>query len=232
MILGFSSGCLYKTHGRLSKATFDVFRDAGANAIEIMWHENDENADISKLKKEDLFGFEYISLHAPSFDIMSETQIVEVLEKIKEAHQELNFDAIIIHPYATANWEIFKRYDLPFLIENMDWGKDVGKFVESLQEIFSNFDTQMVLDVNHCLTNDPSMHLIGDMYAAFEKRIKEIHLSGFESFHEPLFKTKQDELISAVSNRNVPIIIESVFEDTEELKKEFEFVKSFLVKEN
>jgi hypothetical protein len=230
MELGFSSGCLYKTHGSLSKSTFDVFRDAGVNAIEIVWHESDENADISKLKKEDLLGFEYVSLHAPSFDIMSETQIVEVLEKIKEAHGRINFKAVVIHPYANINWEIFKQYDLPFLIENMDWKKEVGKYVESLNEIFLKFDAAMVLDVNHCLTNDPSMHLVSDMLEAFGERIKEIHLSGFESFHEPLFQTEQIELIRMIADKNLPIIIESVFEKVEDVKKEFEYVKSFLNK--
>jgi hypothetical protein len=228
MKLGFSTGCLYRTHDSLALETFDVFRKIGANAIELMWHEKEDELKLLKIEKKDLEGFSYVSLHAPALDNLSEAEIVRILEIILEAHKKIIFDAIVLHPYETMNWDIFKQYELPFLIENMDWRKDFGKYADSLKDIFEKFDVSMVLDLNHCFTNDPSMHLASDMHDSFGGRIKEIHLSGFETFHEPLFKTKQEEILKAIPNKNLPIIIESVFDSADEAKQEFEYVKNFL----
>lgn len=225
MILGFSSGCLYKTHDRLAKSTFDEFKNIGCNAIELVCVDDDElERLISDVKLEDLEGFEYISLHSPAI------HNALTLELLKQAHEIFNFKRIVIHPDEVENWMMFERFDLPFGIENMDWQKQLGKYTESMQDIFSKFDAPMVLDLNHCFTNDPSMKLAYEMNDAFNERIKEIHLSGFTRIHEPLFQTKQIEIMDAISDKRLPIIIESGCESVEDVKREFEYVKSFLEK--
>jgi hypothetical protein len=88
----------------------------------------------------------------------------------------------------------------------------------------------MVLDLNHCFTNDPSMRLAAEMYAAFGKRISMVHISGFEKLHEPLSRTKQLEILTAIPDKNLPIIIESGCDNIEEAKKEYEYIKNFLKK--
>ena len=231
MKIGFSTGCLYKTHDPLAAETFAVFGKMGCNAIEIAWNVGgfDELEKIAKIKPEDLAGFEYVSIHATSFDDFNETEIVAMLQKLTEINDKLKFKAVVLHPYETMNWDIFRQFDLPFMIENMDWRKDFGKYVDSLEDIFSKFNAPMVLDLNHCYTNDPSMRLAQDMVETFGGRIEEIHLSGFETFHEPLFKTKQTEILQAIPDKRLPIIIESGCENVEEAKKEFEYVKNFLL---
>ena len=230
MKIGFSTGCLHKTHDPLVPETFDVFRKMGCNAIEISWQGGmNEVKKLLSLQEADFVGFKYISLLTPAFDKFSETEIVEMLQKLVEVHEKIKFNAIVLHPYETMNWDIFRQFDLPFMIENMDWRKDFGKYVDSLEDIFSKFDAPMVLDLNHCYTNDPSMRLAQDMAETFGGRIEEIHLSGFETFHEPLFKTKQMEILQAIPDKRLPIIIESGCENVEEAKKEFEYVKNFLL---
>lgn len=212
----------------MSKETFALMRATGANCIELYWLDLEGDISPFNLEKRDLEGFSYVSLHLPSLETYSEAQIVDMLDVIQKSHEKLGFSAIVIHPHAAINWEIFKRYDLPFMVENMDWRKEVGKYVESLQDIFSKFDTPMVLDVNHCMTNDPSLHLIEDMFEAFGERIREIHLSGFEMSHEPLFQTRQDELVRAIGGRNIPIIIESRCASADDLRVELDYVKDIL----
>jgi len=225
MLLGFSTGCLYKTHESVSKETFAVFRTLGCNAIEINCLEDkDLEKLISEIKPRDLEGFSYISLHAPMITNIG------TLERLQKAQDIFHFNLIVIHPDEVESWNIFSKFTFPAAIENMDWKKEIGKYTESRQDIFSKFDAPLVLDLNHCKTNDPSMMLAQEMKEAFKGRIAEIHLSGFEHLHEPLFKTKQLEILAAIPDKNLPIILEGVCETVEDLKKEYEYVKNFLEK--
>lgn len=228
MRIGFSTSCLYGSPERISRTTFAMMRAMGAECLELFWLDLEGEVAISNLEKKDLSLFSYLALHLPSLETYSEAQLVNMLDLVKLAHEKLEFRAIVVHPHAAINWEIFNGYDLPFMIENMDWRKEVGKYVESLQDIFSKFDVPMVLDVNHCLTNDPSLHLVADMFEAFGSRIKEIHLSGFEASHEPLFETGQDELMQAIVGKDLPVIIESRCASLADLEKEFVYVQKIL----
>lgn len=223
MLLGFSTGVLHKTHSSISREIFEIFRALGCNAIELTCRSED---DILKLLREikpaDLGGFVHVSIHAP--DVVT----INTLELLQRAQEIFHFNLIVIHPDEIENWEIFSRFDLPLAIENMDWKSERGKYVDSLQVIFENFDTNMVLDVNHCFSNDPSMTLAGEMIKEFGSRISQIHVSGFETHHEPLFKTQQVEILNSIENRNLPIIIESECETIEDAKSEFEYVKKHL----
>lgn len=227
MILGFSTGCLYRTHERVSKETFSFFRSLGCNAIEITCRdEKDIEKLIAEIVPADLTGFDHVSLHAPT---IFDPDIVELLQK---ANEIFHFKNIVVHPSEVESWNVLQRFELPYAAENMDWRKEIGKYAESMEDIFSKVDVSMILDLNHCFTNDPSMRLAKDMFEKFGKRISEIHLSGFEKLHEPLFRTKQIEIIEAIPDKSLPIIIESGCESEEEAKEEFEYVKAFLEREN
>lgn len=224
MLLGFSTVSLYKTHPTISRETFEIFRVLGCNVIQLMClNEEDILKLITEITVNDLAGFEYVVLHAPPVNITANT-----LELLQRAQDIFHFRAIVIHPSEIENWEIFSRFNLPISIENMDWKQERGKYVDSLQAIFEKIDAKMVLDVNHCYTNDPSLLLAKQMTDEFGERISQIHLSGFETDHQPLFKTKQIEIMNAIENKNLPIIIESVCETTEDVKAEFEYVKNYL----
>ncbi len=224
MLLGFSTVSLYKTHPTISRETFEIFRALGCNVIQLMClTEEDILKLITEITVDDLVGFEYIVLHAPPNNITANT-----LELLQRAQDIFHFQAVVIHPGEIENWEIFSRFNLPISIENMDWKQERGKYVDSMQAIFEKIDAKMVLDVNHCYTNDPSMLLAKEMSSEFGARISQIHLSGFETGHEMLFKTKQTEIMDAIENKNLPIILESFCETVEDVKAEFEYVKDYL----
>ncbi|KKQ44482.1 MAG: hypothetical protein US63_C0026G0001 [Candidatus Moranbacteria bacterium GW2011_GWC2_37_8] len=231
MILGFSTGDLYKTHDRLSPETFDVFRKIGANAIELTIVDMDEAPKLLQLEQEDFAGFRYVSIHAPNFDRYDTNSMIkfrQTLDIFEEFCAKVKVNAIVFHPDEIGEWAIFENYTFPVLIENMDWKKEIGKYVESMQEIFEKADAPMVLDLNHCYTNDPTMHLAHDMIDAFRDRIMEVHVSGFEKSHDPLFQTGQREIMEAIFDQNLPIIIESECDTVEIAKKEFEYIRAFL----
>lgn len=223
MLIGFSTVSLSKTHKRVSAETFEFFRLLGCNAIEVMCA-GDEDLEklVGEIVPNDLRDFEYMALHAPAI------YEAKTLKLLKKAQDIFGFKTIVIHPDEVENWEMLKRFSLPFAIENMDWRREIGKYTESMEEIFKKHDMPMVLDLNHCFTNDPSMKLAEEMREKFAEKIKEIHLSGFEQEHEPLFKTKQKEILNAIYDENLPIVIESECETVEDAGKEFEYVRSFL----
>ena len=231
MIIGFSTGCLYKNHDYLSPEFFDIFRRVGANAIELTVADMDQAPKLLMLEQQDFVGFRYISIHAPVFDRFDTNSIIkfrETLDIFEKFCAKVKVNSIVFHPDLIGEWAIFENYTFPVLIENMDWKSEIGKYVESMQEIFEKADAPMVLDLNNCFTNDPTMHLAHEMIDAFRERIMEIHLSGFEKSHDPLFQTKQTNIMEAIFDQNLPIIIESECDTVEDAKKEFEYVKTFL----
>ena len=67
------------------------------------------------------------------------------------------------------------------------------------------------------------MGLAKDFYSKFKDRIAQIHLSGYTGYHDPIFQTKQEEIIKAIQDFEVPIIIESVLAP-EDLEKERQYI--------
>lgn len=232
MILGFATGDLYKTHDRLSPETFDVFRKMGCNAIELTIADMDDAPRLLNLEQKDFAGFRYVSIHAPSFDRFDTNSMIkfrQTLDIFEEFCQKVKVNSIVFHPDQIGEWAIFENYTFPVLIENMDWQKEIGKYVDSMKDIFEKADAPMVLDLNHCYTNDPTMNLAKDMVENFGERIFEIHLSGFEKSHDPLFQTQQIEILEAIPNKDLPVIIESECDSVEDAKKEFEYVRKYLI---
>jgi uncharacterized protein (UPF0276 family) len=110
----------------------------------------------------------------------------------------------------------------------MDWRHKIASDVSSLKEIFSNKNFKMVLDLNHCYTNDPTMKLAADIYKEFKDIIKHCHLSGIQDHnnpHSPLYRLQIEIIVNAVPSPDLPIIIESGFEDLEDARKEAEYLR-------
>jgi len=229
MILGFSSGCLFKTHDGMAGETFDVFKKIGCNAIEIMCHDVADIPKLAEISLEDLRGFEHISLHAPIFKDISAEELEKMLRHIETAHKIIGFAYVVVHPDKITDWKIFSDFSIPFAIENMDNRKETCRNVADLKKVFEQVDMKMVLDVNHCFSNDPTMKLAGEFVEAFRERIVGIHLSGFETFHDPLYKTQQREIMDAVFDKNLPIIIESGCQSVDDVEKEYEYIKNNLI---
>lgn len=232
MLLGF-------TTGKLDKMSFPekvrAFQEIGCNTIEFSMLDTKRFEVLKEnLPKLNLTNFSVRSIHSPCFTIENGVKnhlvykndkatrdIFAGIEYLKNNHK---IDLVVIHPDLVEDWSAFEEFDIPWAVENMDHRKSVGTTVEDLKKVFEKIDAKMVLDVNHCRTNDPTLKLAADMYAAFGGRIAEIHLSGFKEYHEPLYQTGQTEIIDSILDKNVPIILESTCETGEEYQREYRYV--------
>ncbi|MCL5094206.1 MAG: hypothetical protein M1355_03680 [Patescibacteria group bacterium] len=228
MVLGFSTGCLYKTHNSLDPHTIDIFRKVGCNAIELMFHDSSDLENFKKLRQQDVEGFKYIALHAPIYRGENEEEYIQMLQAIEEKYKTIKFDSVVLHPDEFKDYSFLKRFELPFAVENMDNRKNSCKDIIGLKNLFQEFNVPMVFDINHAYTNDQTMKLGNDLVNGFKDRINEIHLSGFDTFHEPLFQTKQAYFMDFIPDLNLPIIIESGLDSPRDIHKEFEYIRNYL----
>jgi len=231
MDIGFSTGCFYKFCHPVSLQAVHLAKKSGATIIEIQAGSLERLKKLGELDADIFSSFKRASLHLPGalpFRYGKNSKTVELLDRINAEQEKFHFNAIILHPDAVDDWDIFKKYDLPILVENMDNRKHFGKTTSDLQKVFSRFDTKICLDVNHIFTNDKSMRLTQDFIQTFFGRISEIHISGYKTLHDPLFKTRQNFIVDSIKGLDVPVIIESAFDDEREITKEFFYIKNRL----
>jgi len=234
MLVGFSTGFLYQDRFSCNDDAdsitdkINILKKIGCNAIELSGLKKDRFDQIKKISKRDLDGFEYVSLHAPK-----DQNIFEALTEIAEIHLKLNFNLIVLHPDTIDDWSALGKFNLPLAIENMDKGKSFGKTVKELEPIVDSYDLGIVLDINHVYTNDKSLKSLIEFYGAFGNRIKEIHISGFQTKHEPLVESGPIgivEAIRATPDKKIPVIIESHCGDINQAKSEYNLVVSNLAR--
>ncbi len=236
MTIGFSNGVFYRTEDSHSeRISFDsmtrFYAEGEANAIEL--HCIDEKAIDSLIcsRDVDLHFFDFISLHAPSFVYAKNQDSKRILDKIKTLVEKYKINNLVFHTDTIIDWDVFSEYlDLPISIENMDNRKKSGRTVEDMRSILERYDFGLTLDLQHCFVNDKSLQLAIDFQKEFEDRVVEYHISGFDEnfLHYPLFKTKKDQIISALLKKDIPIIIESTFDKFGEERKELEYIKKRL----
>jgi len=235
MILGISTSVFYKSDiDQFSHRAFDIIRKCSCNAVEISCIDFRNIKRVEKLELELLKGFKYKSLHAPglNFEYRKNKETTDVLDKISQLYEKFKFDYIILHPDRVENWDVLEKYKhLPIAIENMDSRKETGKSVEQLKPIFKKIDIKMLLDLLHCCSIDTSLNNVRKMYNEFKSRIIEFHISGQGNkpgLHRPLYRNKQDEIINAIPEGNIPIIIESVVMKSEDIIKEVNYIRKKL----
>jgi|AntRauTorcE11897_2_1112592.scaffolds.fasta_scaffold13269_3 sugar phosphate isomerase/epimerase len=226
--IGFSQGVMHKKLDPCSKESIKILRSTNTNAIEVHYRGEDSLNRIKETLKQ-IKEFKYRSMHAPSFIYRDNQETRDLLDKVVKFYNLIGASLAVVHPDKVENWNVFNNYpDINWAVENMDEQKDRYTGVKDFVEFFKENDNWgMVLDLGHCKANDKTMKLAQDFIDAFKDRIKEIHLSGYEILHEPLFRTKQKEIIKPCNQMDVPIIIESTFEiddSKEEVLKEFNYI--------
>lgn len=229
MTIGFCHGVAFKVLNPYSKENIDLFINCGCNAIEVNCH---SVGDINKLESIKMFidNFVYKSIHLPcNLKYKDDEMTNEVLAKIESYYNKIGAKLAVVHPDVIEDISIFNKYpSISWAIENMDDRKTKYKNVEDLKEFFEvNKKWNFVLDVGHCNANDKTMKLADDFITELKYKVKEIHLSGYEIFHDPLHRTKQVEIIERCKKLDVPIIIESTFEKTDGVEgvgKEFSYI--------
>ncbi len=231
MKLGFSTGTLYRTHSQ--KEALKVIGDLGCACVELGFIRLNDMNEFDKITAEDLKGFDYVSFHTPKFEYDNGRESAAILNKIKNFDDNVRkLDLAVFHPDNLKEFSSLDSIGLPIGIENMDSRKISYKNAADFKIILAehpNFN--LVFDVNHIYTNDPSMKLAAEFYREFGSRIAEIHLSGFAGLHEPIFETKQAEILKSIQNPDVPIIIESLL-NSGNIKKEKEYIEEWFFAEH
>jgi len=230
MILGFTTGELKPIS---IESKIEKYKELGCRAIELGLVDvgiNERWLAVKKITPKQLEGFDHVSVHAPggSFVYKKDKTTFAILDKLQILYDKFQFRHAIIHPDRVEDWSVFDKYSFSIATENMDSRKPIGKSVNSLKKIFDKVDCKLVLDINHSYVNDKSLALVGEFYNAFKDRITEIHLSGYETLHDPLFKTKQIEIIKAIPDKNLPIIIESMQSSLDDIESEYNYIRNVL----
>jgi hypothetical protein len=204
-----------------------IWNDISAVEINIYKKENLEWA-ISRNTIET--NFSYCSIHAPVYAYQNDEESHKILKYIENLCSELPIKNIVVHPDLVGDFAFFDQYKhLPLSIENMDNAKLSYKWVNDFQKVFeSNPYLNFTLDLQHCFVNDPSMQLAKDFHNAFWDRLVEYHISWHhpEHLHHPLYQTQQNQIIQALEKLNLPIIIESGFDEDDWLEKEIQYISN------
>lgn len=229
MVIGFSSGNLLKENSFPIKVAADNFSAMDCGAVELHFPESGlDGFDISSLGE--FRKFPFLSVHAQ--DLSSREKLERMLGFLAEIHRSFKLDNVTIHPDEIWNWGLLRSYDLPFGIENMDWRKGSGKDIADLRKLLALDDRfKMVLDLNHCYSIDKSMDNAKLLYGEFKDRIAAVHISGFAKLHDPLYLTKQEEIITAVPLDAIPVIIESfgdAYRNMDDARRELDYIKKCL----
>lgn len=236
MLVGFSTGFMYKEINPVSMRALNVCKGVSQEAIELNCVKglSDNGEVITNISSDDLKGFKYVSLHAPTVKIRykNDTSTHKLLSKLSEICRVLPIKLVVFHPDVVDCWEIFSEYQIPYAFENLDIRKCFGQTVDEMETVFQRLDCKFVLDLNHCFTIDPTMQIAEKMIKKFGDRLSEIHLSGYTSYHDLLYKTRQIEIMNPLKGINVPIILESCCNNLTDLQKEYDFVSSYLRKLN
>lgn len=235
MIIGFGNGDFWKLHkqktDRFESEFLKFLIQTSTNAVELHCL-NIESLEFLLINDMVILEeFDFVSVHAIDFMYDNDDSSHEVLQKIEQICIKYNINNVVFHTDKVLNWDVIAQYqNIPASIENMDDRKEFGRTLADVQSILNKYDFGLTLDLQHCFVNDPTMKLAQDLQEIFKERIVEYHISGFDKqvLHYPLYKTHQDIIIKSLAYKNVPIIIESVFDDFSESETELRYIQERL----
>lgn len=243
LTIGFTTGFLYdpsllcgEQEKNISVETIKKCKILKCNAVElncIGGFYDSSLQDLLSLEKYDLRRFDHVSIHAPCRNARfgNDIKTQYVLQILKKAVRDLNIDLIVFHPDTIDDWTIFKNFEVPIAIENLDNRKSHFRSVSDLKKIFDILPwCKFVLDLNHCKSNDPTMRLAREFIDAFGDRLVEIHISGYQNYHYPLYRTGQVEILNAVHDSGIPMIIESICQNMEDARMEMDYIQEYFNK--
>jgi len=229
--IGFTHRVLYRVMNCNTDEALNIYKNSGAQIIEIILQELKEAPDLNDIKNE-IKKFSRRSIHLPADRHYNNNEAaINFLNKLVEYYSANDFELALVHPDVVDDWAVFDNYKVNWAVENMDSGKSSYKNVGEFEEFFKNHPGwKLVLDINHCFTNDPSLESARMFIERLGDKIAEIHLSGYKVLHEPLFLTGQNNFIDLCANLKAPIIIESIFDAVSDVKKEYDYVSNYLAK--
>lgn len=231
MQIGFSTGFMHKEINPISLKAIEVCKSVSLGAIEINCIGGliEDSQSIFSLNPFVFNDFKHVSLHAPAKVRYGNNDLTYTLLKgIEIACKNLPINIVVFHPDLIDSWKLLVKFDIPYAFENMDYRKKFGTTVKDLKKVFGKINGGFVLDINHCFSIDPEMKAAKDFVKEFGHRLSEIHLSGFSKYHEPLFVTKQFQIMDVIKSLEVPVILEGTCSKVSDVKKEYDFVSEYL----
>lgn len=243
MEIGFSTSSFYKISEVDTKRAIALCRDLGCKVIELNASRPNRIEWLKRVKRQDVAGFSFVSIHTPnahSMAALSGERQKELLSVFADASKRLNIDCVLFHPGKwLGDFNILKNYNFSATIENMDCRNENGTTVESMGEILAKGNFKMTLDLNHCYTHDKTMKLAHDFYNVFADKTSHFHLSDFDEklpsddplhWHNSFFKCKNNIILENIPSFDKPIILEESFFNESEAKIELEYLENFFIK--
>lgn len=229
MLIWFSNWNLYKSeknqYERFENHNMMRFQIWVANIIELHCI-NEDVVDFLLNNEIDLSHFSRVSIHTPNLKWKWVAE--RILWKIRIIVEKNNIKNIVIHPDQIKDFDILVSFkDLPLSIENMDNEKTGWKTVEEVWLLLDKYKfLWLTLDLQHCFVNDNSMKNAEEFHKKYGDRIVEYHISWYEKKrkHYKLFETKQNEIIDAWLQRDIPTIIESSLDNVDDVAKELDYI--------
>lgn len=235
--IGFSTGCLWKIFDKYnSKEAIELLSQTNTNCIELFARDSLQIDTLIHTNPDLLKNFSRISIHAPTkVWYKNNKKTKDILNKLFLLKRNLAADLIVVHPDLIRNWSVFEDFQTHNIaLENMDRTKFFGTKPKDFRAPLFNMNFKFLLDLQHIYINDSTFNLCGDFLNLYLNYLEEIHISGFnhDVIHYLLYKTGQNIILrrlkDIISNKNVPIIIESSIDNIKDLDVELEFIKNFL----
>jgi hypothetical protein len=226
MIFGFND---YMSDGSNSRKVAYCRDELGCTAVEFGFHSGENYKELhTYIQSLSLEAFERVSIHAPCHKRYDRNDATEqLLAQVASLVDVTAAEYVVLHPDVIDDWDMVIESGIPFAVENMDCKKEFGRTVDDMVWIHERTGFPVVIDLNHCKSNDATMDLADDFLEAFRGNIVEFHLSGYKMYHEPLYMTKQTDIIERIDT-SIPIIVESSMEDLAGVHEEFEYIMNFL----
>lgn len=224
--IGFSTGCFFEYLSTIE--SLNILKKEGLEVVEVVAYREIKEDWINDIFGEGLPDFEYVSLHAPNVSISNGREMYSLFKKIERINKLRKLDLVVFHPDKIWDFDIFKNVSFKVGFENLDIRGNGFKTTSELLNLVNQTKFRYILDVSHAYSNDPSLETFC-IPEHMKKYVGEIHLSGYLNWHDPLFKTKQEEIIEFIKNFDIPIIVESIL-NPNEMVKEKNYVESVLFK--
>lgn len=229
--LGFSTSVLANIAEPYSKKAIIELERHSREAIEIKCL-NEEDFQKFKLLTSEFKHFDYKSLYLPTdYPANNVNRCRKFLDNFVKFYSDIGANLLVIRPDLIHDWRIFNDYPCTWAIENTHLKRPTFKKLPDLLNFFIEHPSwKFVLNINHAYTVDPTKRLLEIFLTkiALKKHLTQIKLSGYEHFYDPLFKTQQLDLLEYCRYTNLPIIIESLFNDFSEISMEYNYVSASL----
>ena len=215
MILGLSFGCCYKfikTKNYNDIITFYRENFPDINAIELIIPKKFlKQFELSKKNYEWLSNLKHISYHLLNQDCyFEEKRVIQKLPKI---------DYIVCH--------VDLHYKIPEWFLDMYYDKIIIENIVNDENYSFDYAKRICFDTSHAI--ETGGKYIHNFLSYYGNKIKQVHLSDYKkkNVHIPFYKESKmfEHIKGFIDLKKYSIIIESVCNNLNELKKEYKFIK-------